>query len=356
MKNVNSNLDILRSFAVLLVVGGHILHFLGIDRVGRFDLISLGTLGVLYFFVHTCLVLMLSLERQRASQGDNHLFVPFMIRRCFRIYPLSMLAVLLITIFGLPMAEVHPGNFIRWRGDFGDIFSNLFLVQNLSYRVSILGPLWSLCYEMEMYLFLPMLFLWVVVKRAWWSIPAILIVAVSINWMVTFSSPNLLIYVPCFLPGIIAFMLQKKVRPRIPSWLWPVFIVGLTLGYSLSQPNFYRRYLTCLILGVAIPLFLPTANAWLKVSSGLTARYSYGIYLVHFACVWFAFQKLGSLPMGLKLVIFAVMVSSVSVALFHAVEDPCIKLGKKLSDQFVLARASPTLPVVLKFALQPPKE
>ena len=60
--------------------------------------------------------------------------------------------------------------------------------------------------------------------------------------------------------------------------------------------------------------------------------------------------------MGLKLVIFAVMVSSVSVALFHAVEDPCIKLGKKLSDQFVLARASPTLPVVLKFALQPPKE
>ena len=320
---------------MLLVVGGHLSHFFGVDRLGPFDLIPLGTLGVLYFFVHTCLVLMLSLERQRASQGNNRLFAPFMIRRCFRVYPLSMATVLVIAAFGLPMAELHPGTFVHWRADLGDIFANLFLVQNLSYRVSILGPLWSLCYEMEMYLFLPMLFVWAGVKRVWWSIPAIWIVAVALNWLLTFSTPNLLIYVPCFLPGIMAFLLQKRVSPRIPAWCWPLFVTTLTLGFCLSQPSFYRRYLTCLVLGLAIPLFVPTERRWLRVPAKIISRYSYGIYLSHFACIWLAFQKLASLPMFARVAIFVSTFTVIPVLLYRMMENPCVELGKKVAARFL---------------------
>jgi peptidoglycan/LPS O-acetylase OafA/YrhL len=335
VKDDSPNLDFLRSFAVLLVVGGHLSHFFGVDRLGPFDLIPLGTLGVLYFFVHTCLVLMLSLERQRASQGNNRLFAPFMIRRCFRLYPLSMATVLVIVAFGLPMAELHPGTFVQWRADLGDIFANLFLVQNLSYRVSILGPLWSLCYEMEMYLFLPLLFVWAGVKRIWWSIPAIWVAAVALNWFFTFSTPNLLIYVPCFLPGIMAFLFQKRVRPRIPAWCWPLFVTALSLAFCVSQPSFYRRYLTCLILGLAIPLFHPTERQWLRTPCNIIARYSYGIYLSHFACIWLAFQKLGSLPMLARVAIFVSTFTLIPVLLYRTIENPCVGLGKKVAAAFL---------------------
>lgn len=332
MKDDNANLDFLRSFAVLLVVGGHLSHFFGVDQLGSLDLTPLGSLGVMYFFVHTSLVLMLSLERQMKSQGDSrHLFVPFMIRRCFRIYPLSMTMVLAVVIFGLPMAELHRGTFSLWRADLGDIVANLFLVQNLSYRVSILGPLWSLCYEMEMYLFLPVLFVWAGVKRVWWSIPMMWIAAVALNRLVTFSTPNLLIYVPCFLPGIMAYLLQRKIRPRIPAWCWPVFVAAMTVAFCLSQRSFYRYYLTSLILGLAIAFFHPAEARLWTVPNRVVARYSYGIYLSQFICIWLAFQRMAALPMVVKLAVFLITMILAPVALYHTIENRCAELGKKIA-------------------------
>jgi peptidoglycan/LPS O-acetylase OafA/YrhL len=68
----STNLDILRCTAVLLVVISH-LYF------GNYTLAVMGRLGVLFFFVHTCLVLMFSLERQHARNGSRRLFTTFMI-------------------------------------------------------------------------------------------------------------------------------------------------------------------------------------------------------------------------------------------------------------------------------------
>ena len=78
---------------MLLVLGQHL--------VNRFrgDSPPIGTFGVLIFFVHTSLVLMYSMER--SDMRGEALFANFYIRRIFRIYPLSVLAVLVAVMLKL---------------------------------------------------------------------------------------------------------------------------------------------------------------------------------------------------------------------------------------------------------------
>jgi peptidoglycan/LPS O-acetylase OafA/YrhL len=59
-----------------------------------------GQLGVLLFFIHTSLVLMMSLARLEKSEGG--LAARFYIRRAFRIYPLAIVAVLSVVALQIP--------------------------------------------------------------------------------------------------------------------------------------------------------------------------------------------------------------------------------------------------------------
>jgi peptidoglycan/LPS O-acetylase OafA/YrhL len=130
----DSNLDFLRAVAVLIVVVAHVTYFFGILRLGSLDLLPIGFWGVLIFFVHTSLVLMLSLERQW-KRGRDDLFLTFMIRRVFRILPLSVLVLVLIIAFRLPQATLEPGKFIGATPTGWEIFCNLALIQNLAKKI-----------------------------------------------------------------------------------------------------------------------------------------------------------------------------------------------------------------------------
>src|SRR4030095_13313297 len=92
-RSESANLDLLRAIAVLAVVAHHALQFVGFEGgPGRF--------GVLIFFVHTCLVLLISLER--LDDGRPGLIRSFYMRRAFRIYPLSIACVALVLLFHIP--------------------------------------------------------------------------------------------------------------------------------------------------------------------------------------------------------------------------------------------------------------
>src|SRR5207247_7825315 len=90
---------VLRSIAVLLVLVDHVCRHYFVDRIGRFAVVDLGLFGVLLFFVHTSLVLMHSM--QRSGLTGWALLRNFRIRRFFRIYPLSVVAVLTAVAFQL---------------------------------------------------------------------------------------------------------------------------------------------------------------------------------------------------------------------------------------------------------------
>lgn len=345
----------MRACAVLLVFVGHVTHFRGLDYLGPLSLAGLGHWGVLIFFVHTCLVLMLSLERQWYQRGGANLFTSFMIRRSFRILPLSMLIVALIAIFRLPMMNLAPYQFTGAALNPSLVLSNLLLIQNLTKtKTSILAPLWSLPFEMQMYLFLPALFLFVRSARSigrlvllWVLVVGFAAVALRyprIPWVVQYIP---FLYIPCFLPGVIAYQIQRKKVTQLPSFLWPIFIAALTICFlklsKWNEGNYPRDCAACLILGFAVPRFAQISTRWLAVISHTIAKYSYGIYLTHFFTIWFAGQRLSYLPKIDRLGIFVLLSAGLPVLLYHGIEDPMIRVGKKLADR-LLAFTPPPKP------------
>jgi peptidoglycan/LPS O-acetylase OafA/YrhL len=346
----NPNLDFLRSFAVLLVLVGHLTCYFGKLQLGRWNLLLMGSLGVLFFFVHTCLVLMSSLQRRWngwLSPAPEKLlsrkvfFLEFMIRRCFRIYPLSITVVVLILAFQLPQATVEPGIFHGFRADGGDIIANLFLVQNLAHRIPLLGPMWSLPYELQMYLFLPSIFLFVRKGRplirtfAIWSLVSALALLVA-HYQ---PNPSLLLFAPCFLPGVLAYKLQQVVGlDRLPAPLWPFFVAGLSaLFLMMGGPgeHWFAKWGACLSLGLAIPMFAPISNRFLVLASHLVAKYSYGIYLTHFFAIWFAFDYLAAHGALQKAAVFALLTTGLPIVCYHTIEKPMIGVGKRIADRYV---------------------
>jgi peptidoglycan/LPS O-acetylase OafA/YrhL len=335
---LSANLDLLRSVAVLLVLAQHLQNR---HLFGNLSNTGIGIFGVLLFFVHTCLVLMYSMER--SGLEGFALVGNFYVRRLFRIYPLSILAVLTAVALhldsgvngaaGLAHTDLIPA---------GRIVSNLLLVQNLVKPGSIINVLWSLPFEVQMYLFLPFLFMWMGAKRspvrrllALWMLALCLAMAWShlanqgplANVMGRLS---IVAYVPNFLPGIIAFALPHV--PRIKSFLWLPFLLLLVAIYMI-RPGMAAGWVLCLILGLSIPYFAEIQTGWLRALSNRIATYSYGIYLSHQFCIWFVSDRLASFPLWSRSLVLISLLAGIPIVLYHTVEKPMIRIGVDLAGK-----------------------
>jgi peptidoglycan/LPS O-acetylase OafA/YrhL len=328
----SANLDLLRAIAVLLVLAQHLLVRLYIDHVWWIPSNCLGWFGVLLFFVHTTLVLMESLHRQQEG-----IFGPFYLRRFFRIYPLSIFAVAVVCLLHLD-SNINGIRGLSYgpRPGVVTIVSNFLLVQNLVGAKSILNVLWSLPFEVQMYVFLPVIFL-LARKRSPW--PLLGLWAISLPFAVLISRPgglwvnfiSLLGYVPNFLPGAIAFALLARARPKFPNWTWPIFILGLVFAFTIF-PNNAAGWILCLVLGLAAPYFAEVRSARVNWVSNRIATYSYGIYISHQFCIWFCLGVLSGYSAWVKVPLLICLLVAVPVMLYHAIERPMILLGKRLAN------------------------
>jgi peptidoglycan/LPS O-acetylase OafA/YrhL len=331
LRGDSANLDLLRSLAVIFVVISH-LPFLGtIVEPYHYHLQTLGLLGVLIFFVHTCLVLMLSLERQ-AGMNSEWRASQFYIRRAFRIYPLSIVAVLVVSVLTRGY-DTAPS--------YSTILSNLLLIQNLNGKPSIPPELWSLPFEVQMYLVLPALYL--LATRAGKAAPrqiGLLWVAsgtmILLLWRLGLNY-HLFKYLPCFLPGVMAFTLRKSVRELSP---WALFLyVGLVAvllpcAVTFGAKENFLAWPVCLVLGLIIPRCREIGSKFVQIAGKVVARYSYGIYLVHGTCIKFAFHRLGITSYWLQFVTFAAATAVFSYLAYHWIEKPGIDLGRKLAERW----------------------
>lgn len=357
-----ANLDMLRSTAVGLVFLGHLLGSMKIRGLG-----DVGHFGVLLFFVHTSLVLMMSMGRLHLA--GVQLYKVFLVRRLFRIYPLSILAVCTVVALRIPSAPWLEGNGFIWPGWPG-FLSNLFLVQNVTHSGSVLSVLWSLPFEVQMYATLPLFYVLLIRRPSAWTGCLIWlggIVAASIEYLVRGESVLdflLLRYLPCFLAGALAWQLMATARGKLLSWLWPCVLIALILLFRLEDLvrvygfdwrgllhgslrndhltwlpasfDLLRDWLFCGVTGMLIPFFVQITNPGLNAITSKIAKYSYGIYVCHVPVLWFCFTLLSTTHLFICAVEAICLTGLISFCLYHLIELPAIQFGKKLSTRLMI--------------------
>ena len=331
-----STLDLLRSFAVLLVTFCHLFAELG-------WFIPVGQLAVFFFFVHTSNVLMMSLGRMHQNQ-PYRLWSRFMVRRFFRIYPLAVLVIAFVWIFRVPTEMRPDGSFYPIVVNTPQLVSNFLLTMNLTHAPVVHGVCWTLPLELQMYLLLPAIFLLIQRTRR----PGILVLSIwAFAMVVAFVRPhvpytsrlNVLDYAPMFISGVLAYVIAGKRHRSLPFWILPAALIIVTV-IAAKAPSRYSRLTDCILL-LAIAVLLPhireTSSSFVRTSAHAIAKYSYGIYLVHVIALSIAFGL--ALSLAAKLLLFFLVVAVAPVLLYRVLEEPLIRLGRRLTD-----RPVPTIP------------
>ena len=318
-----TNLDLIRSVAVLLVAGSHLELYTNRGFLPGWA----GITGVCIFFVHTSLVLMWSLERD-PKVGR------FYLRRAFRIYPLWLVVLLLTVVTRLPMSPVYAPHFVFFKPDLKDLVANSLLICNLWRGPRIVGASWSLPIEVQMYLFLPFLFLFARATRLLW--PLVLIdVFIAVHDRQTLSpfTSVLPMCAPYFIPGVMAYVLLQRSRLRVlPGWSFVVFFAALTWAGS-TYGSFRKSWLFCLLLGLGIPFFKDLTWTPVRVAAHTIAKYSYGVYLGHIAAIGVSVYVLRDHSLALRVAAFFGLFCGLPVVFYHAVEEPMIRVGARLAKR-----------------------
>lgn len=323
----SANLDIIRATAVLSVFFAHLYGILtGRDTVTAFHFAQM---GVLIFFVHTSMVLMLSLERTKAE--GKALLGSFYLRRFFRIYPLSIFCVTIAMAFSWAPGMIAPIRCWHW----SEYLSNMALTTNLTRTDNMIGTLWTLPLEVQMYVALPFLFLLGRARSAGVIILLwVLSIPLAILQLNTSGRLSVLGYAPCFIAGVIAWKLSLRIKRRFPEWLWPfAFMATWPLFFLAADDDnlMYFRWLFCLGLGLTIPWFREVRFPALKVPAHYVAKYSYGIYLSHAALIKWT-QTL-PIPNAAQVAVLAVLAVIVPIALYFLIEHPMILVGRRLAKR-----------------------
>jgi peptidoglycan/LPS O-acetylase OafA/YrhL len=142
---------------------------------------------------------------------------------------------------------------------------------------------------------------------------------------------GLLRFVPCFLPGVIAF--ARPHTPMVKSYLWLPLLLALTGAYVVI-PKIATAWVLCLILGFAIPVFVEIQTGWLRWISNRIATYSYGIYLSHQFAIWVVFDVLRGWPWWGRSGALIALLVGIPVALYHGIEKPLIGVGIRLAERW----------------------
>jgi len=342
-------LDVLRGFAILLVMGVH---------VPAYPIWStLGGWGVDLFFVLSGFLISNLLFTEYRKSGSI-LFVRFLSRRALKLYPSFYLLLVLTLLYCVLWHVPFTGR---------QLLGEMVLTQN--YIGGIWGHTWSLAVEEHFYLLLPLLLAFLMKRRAgsvdpFRPIPAIFLGVAIVCLSLRFANaayypeyshpihyePSHLRFDTLFFGVFLSYLhnFRPEILQKVMSnpWRLPVSMVSVlafvpVIVYPTTDPIMYTVGFTLVYIGFGTMLLLslyqedrnrPQPGIALR-AIGRMGTYSYTLYLWHvpmaqvFASLASRFPSVNQYVLHAVYFAISIVVGVVSSKL---VEIPVLKLRERL--------------------------
>lgn len=214
-----------------------------------------------------------------------------------------------------------------------ELMSAFLLVGNLTHPYQPVSVMWSLTYEMEMYLALPVIFFFVRRNFSVWPLILYWIFIVAVSRPLFGNGYNFFLCIPYFLPGVMAYVGFGRLRPILPAWLLPITLGGIYFLFMRWPSGWRKADFLCLALGLALPNFRQISSKWLMRASHELATYSYSIYLAHPFSIILGVYLFPHRSVVLQLTVILISLVVFSVSAYHLLEKPMIRLGARLAQR-----------------------
>lgn len=311
-------IDGLRGVAATAVM---LYHFS--DRVSQGGLLQWGYLGVAVFFVLSGYVISMSVGAKPISAG---FLGRFALRRCIRLDPpywASIAAAIVLAIIGsyLGFAKELPS--------FERVAAHMFYLQDILAYDPILAVYWTLCLEIQFYMFLVVL-LWIFQQRL--TSPAFLVAfaamfaySLAAQTIGGITPRGLMIpYWFCFALGALTYWVKAGRIPKL--YLYVAAAVTFCLMFARHGDWLAVAALTAMSIHVC------NGRRWL---SGATVQFlgriSYSLYMYHAMVGWTAMSValmfVPALPAALVGIVASIVASWLS---YRLIEVPSTALSRKV--------------------------
>ena len=345
--------DALRGIAAVLVVCHHFrLCFFAGEPHWYLRPFFAGTASVVVFFVLSGYVLSIPYWQKRELSYGRYL-----VRRFFRIYVPYAAAILLALLFARHFLNARlpltPWFYLTWHTP---------ITFHLMWRHFLTIPatgeintaIWSLRYEMEMSVLLPLVCRLILLLRGWWPLALTLGMSVGGRYLQSHASSHspaqaefgwTLLWISFFLYGTLLSWKHKPIGifySGLPSWFRLSFALMALIVFASPR---------LMLLPAAACIFVLTAQHT-RVNKLLTTpvpeylgRISYSLYLMH-ATVLFSVVILcyGKMPLYALAVVFVLATLLISHLFCIFVEEPANVLGRSATRLRTADRADQATP------------